>query len=475
MIYNRRVQFVISSMVAGAMLTGCAGLPFGARSSARSAGDAPSAYARSSEAGPSDTQTARGGAENFVAAHDDARQAQLLLRGGKSGEAIKFAEAAVMAAPHNGENRLILAQSYMMDGRFSAAASAYEDALKLTEFQSDNIISYALAKVAEGDRAGAVEWLAGHAARLSPSDLGLALALAGDHDGALFVLGEAARRSDANAQTRQNLSLALALAGRWAQASLVSSQDLPANRVKKRMLEFSALASAPDKATQIASVMGIRRSGNAAMPARLALRNFPQENSVMPSIGAITGEDVKFASALMDSSALDASPMAVPASGDAALALVGEHEVSAPPLGHRAVARDDTEVASRPLTPVVAEALFADHDTVSTMRMGADGVAGTWAVQIGALDSAASAQRYWGELNQRSRVIAQHPASSHRAVIGRRVYYRLTLDGMTSQRAAQLVCDRLKAENKGCFVRRMTGQEQRLWSTNGRGAKLASR
>lgn len=472
MIYNRRVQFVISSMVAGAMLTGCAGLPFGVRSSARSAGDAPSAYASRSATSPSDAQGVSGGAENFVVAHDDVRQAQLLLRGGKSGEAIKFAEAAVMAAPHHGENRLILAQSYMMDGRFSAAASAYEDAMKLTEFQSDNIISYALAKVAEGDRAGAVEWLAGHRARLTPSDLGLALALAGDHDGALFVLGEAARRSDANAQTRQNLSLALALVGRWAQASLVSSQDLPANRVKKRMLEFSALASAPDKATQIASVMGIRRSGNAAMPARLALRNFPQENSVMPSVGAITGEDVKFASALMDSSALDASPMAVPASGDAALALVGEQEVSAPPLGHRAVARGDTEAASRPLTPVVAEALFADRDTVSTMRMGA---AGTWAVQIGALDSAANAQRYWGELNQRSRVMANHSASSHRAVIGRRVYYRLTLDGMPSQRAAQAVCDRLKAENKGCFVRRMTGQEQRLWSTNGRGAKLASR
>lgn len=471
MIYNRRVQFVISSMVAGAMLTGCAGLPFDARSSARSAGEASSAYASRSGAGSSDDQSRLGGTENFVAAHDDARQAQLALRGGKSGEAIKFAEAAVMAAPHNGETRLILAQSYMMDGRFSAAASAYEDARKLTEFQNDHIISYALAKVAEGDRAGAVEWLAGHAARLMPSDLGLALALTGDHDGALFVLGEAARRSDANVQTRQNLSLALALAGRWAQASLVSSQDLSANRVKKRMLEFSALASAPDKATQIASVMGIRRSGDAAMPDRLALANFPQENNAVQSVDAIADEDVKFASAQMDGPAMAASASAS-ASGDAELALLGAQEVAVPPLAHAVTARGGPSAASRPLSPVVAEALFAGRERGSAARTGAGGA---WAVQIGALDSAANARRYWAELNQRSRVIAHHPASSHRAVIGRRVYYRLTLDGMASQRAAQAVCDRLKAENKGCFVRRMTGQEQLLWSTNGRGAKLASR
>ncbi len=414
--------------------------------------------------------------ENFVAATDDARQAQLALRNGKTSDAIRFAEGAVLAAPHSGENRLILARAYMQDGRFSAASSAYEDARKLTDFQSDNIINYALAKIAEGDRAGAVEWLAGQAGRLSPSDLGLALALAGDHDGALFVLGDAARRGDASAQTRQNLSLALALAGRWAQASLVASQDLPANRVKKRMLEFSALASAPDKATQIASLMGIKRRGDDAMPARLALVNFPKLDNGLSHDHAMVDQDEKFAAlpeqALAMSDMSDMAPYATGAATDmtpvavASGVAVPVSGAASPPLA--AASRQ----ASAALTPVVAEALFADLDHGQGSKASA---AGAWSVQIGSLNSAASARRYWGELKQQSRIIGNHPASSHRALVGQRAYYRLTLDGMASQRAAQTLCNRLKAENKGCFVRRMTGREQVLWSSNGRGTKLASR
>lgn len=507
MVLKRQVRLAISTMVLGAVLAGCGVSPFAGRTSVRSASNKDIMTQSQNIALSSDDHLS----PNFVAAADDARQAQLMIEKGKSAEAIGFAEAAVLAAPHSGEYRLILAQSYMMDGRFSAAASAYEDARELTEFQNDQLINYALAKIAEGDRAGAVQWLAQHADRLPPSDLGLALALAGDHDGALFVLGDAARRGDANAQTRQNLSLALAFAGRWAQASLVASQDLPMNRVKKRMLEFSALASTSDKGAQIANLMGIKRRGDGAMPARLALVNFPRYDSGLSNqaapdyeVKAADGGAVAASASTPELAEAQGAPSydmawhqlamanaqapteqggAVADAGANADAGAGDASTSSaavPALGAvpTRVAHDgrsavrDRVAAATSLTPLVADALFADQERGQAVRTN---VSAPWSVQLGSLSSAAGARRYWGELKQYSRLIADHPASSHRAVVGGRVYYRLTLDGMESQRQAQALCNRLQAENKACFVRRLTGREQVQWSANGRGMKLASR
>lgn len=513
MVLKRQVRLAISTMVLGAVLAGCGVSPFAGRTSVRSASNKDIMTQSQNIALSSDDHLS----PNFVAAADDARQAQLMIEKGKSAEAIGFAEAAVLAAPHSGEYRLILAQSYMMDGRFSAAASAYEDARELTEFQNDQLINYALAKIAEGDRAGAVQWLAQHADRLPPSDLGLALALAGDHDGALFVLGDAARRGDASAQTRQNLSLALAFAGRWAQASLVASQDLPMNRVKKRMLDFSALASISDKSAQIANLMGIKRRGDGAMPARLALVNFPRYDSGL-SIQAVPDYEVKAADGGAVAAGASAAELAAaqgaasydmawhqlamsnaqaPTEQGGAVADAGANanagagtgtgtdastsSAAVPALGAmptrvahdgaRPVVRDRAAAATS-LTPLVADALFADQERGQAIRAN---VSAPWSVQLGSLSSAAGARRYWGELKQHSRLIADYAASSHRAVVGGRVYYRLTLDGMESQRQAQALCNRLQAENKACFVRRLTGREQVQWSANGRGMKLASR
>src|SRR3546814_17422046 len=62
-----------------------------------------------------------------------------------------------------------------------------------------------------------------------------ALALAGDAEGSLYVLSQAARAEGAEARTRQNFALALALSGRWAQARIVASQDLSPDKLEGRM------------------------------------------------------------------------------------------------------------------------------------------------------------------------------------------------------------------------------------------------
>src|SRR3546814_8942484 len=72
------------------------------------------------------------------------------------------------------------------------------------------------------------------------SDAGLALALSGDSESAIYILAGAARQKGADARTRQNLALAFALSGRWAQARIVASQDLPLDKLEDRSEEHTS-------------------------------------------------------------------------------------------------------------------------------------------------------------------------------------------------------------------------------------------
>src|SRR3546814_8499262 len=87
-----------------------------------------------------------------------------------------------------------------------------------------------------------------------------ALALAGDAEGSLYVLSEAARAEGAEARTRQNFALALALSGRWAQARIVASQDLSLDKLEGRMDEWSKSAEKPKATVRVASLIGTERS-----------------------------------------------------------------------------------------------------------------------------------------------------------------------------------------------------------------------
>lgn len=471
MTHKRRVTLAISTVVTAVALAGCSASSFGGRTSAR--------YAPQQEL-----------AHPKMAAQSSAK-AEAALVAGKLADATQFAEAAVMAAPRDGAYRTLLAKIYMQDGRFSAAAMAYADAAELIEFQSDSVISYALAKVAEGDRQGAVAWLTEMADGLPASDLGLALALAGDHDGALYVLGEASRRSDATAQTRQNLSLALALAGRWAQASLVASQDLPMNRVKKRMVEFSALASQPSKASQIASLMGVKLRGDAPMPAQLALANFPASvmqaeaadlsAPVLADAGAMIADMVAEVKAVPMAAAERDVPMPAPvmAAAEAAPSADGiapavmfaafdasDHSPASPPVVLAQEAEDEA------LSVDVLTAAF-DQQMVRAQAIAAPSRQ-TWSVQVASLDSAANAKLAWYDVTARTPVAARFAASTHMARMGSRSYYRLTLDGMATRQEAQRLCNQLQAAKQDCFVRQ-NGDAQPLWAVRAQPVQLAMR
>ena len=140
---------------------------------------------------------------------------------------------------------------------------------------NNTVLALTLAHIAQGQTNEAMALLNTYRDTLPASDTGLALALAGDHESAIYVLSEAARAEGASARTRQNLALAFALSGRWAQARILASQDLSLAKVEGRMAEWSKLAEKPGASFQVASLIGTKPQADAGMPVRLALANFP--------------------------------------------------------------------------------------------------------------------------------------------------------------------------------------------------------
>jgi len=129
-----------------------------------------------------------------------------------------------------------------------------------------------LVQIALGKSQDAVAMLGEAQSLLDPADLGLALALAGRASDAVAVLEPASRLRGADARTRQNLALAYALGGDWAQARIVAEQDLAADQVDARMAEWLAMAKPGQASAQVAAFIGIRPlASDPGQPIRLAL------------------------------------------------------------------------------------------------------------------------------------------------------------------------------------------------------------
>jgi len=86
-------------------------------------------------------------------------KAQTALAQGKVDKAVMHAEAAVLADPRNAGYRAMMGAAYLESGRFNSAATSFDDAIALGDTDPRTVLSYALAKVALGDNAAAVEKL----------------------------------------------------------------------------------------------------------------------------------------------------------------------------------------------------------------------------------------------------------------------------------------------------------------------------
>lgn len=465
---NRKMlmKLAVSGFVLGAA-TGCSGMTMA---------DAPS----------------RAAGKPAIAAKS-ASEARVALEAGKASKAVSLAEAAVAGSPRDSGYRALLGQAYLNDGRFASATSALTEAMELGATDSNTILSLTLAQIAQGKDDDAVALLTKHRDTVPASDLGLALALAGDGESAIYVLTEAARAPGADARTRQNLALAFALSGRWAQARVLASQDLSIAKVEARMAEWSKLAEQPNAQIRVASMIGTKAQQDAGMPVRLALSNF--SDTQMAAVEPAPAPAVELASADPAPVAAYAPPPPVLADASSAIrsvelpmpernadGVVPVTELPQPKAAGEVIMAEAAPYRAAPrvagegrIRPAQKQAI--ELATVLIPKaMGFDAKKPTgWAVQLGAYDSLGIAKEKWDTLKKRNGVLASFPASSHAATVNGRNFYRLTVNGLATRADAASLCNQLKAQGQTCFVRAMGGGEAIQWASKAAPMRLASR
>lgn len=396
-------------------------------------------------------------AANAPAARGDA--ARLAAKAGKALDrgdavgAVALAESAVAASPQNAAYRALLGQAYLRSGRFVSARQALSESLQGNPDNGQAALNLALAETATGDWGAARRTLDGYAQVIPAGDLGLAMALSGNPQGAVTILTQAARSPGTTVKTRQNLALALALAGQWQAAKMVAAADISPADVDKRLVEWAAFAQPTSAADQVASLLGVQPVEDAGQPAALALNPVaPAADPVaVAAVEPIPSPPVELAAATPDPVPV-IEPGFVKAAADQGPARAVR--VIRAPSGAMRVALAKPAVAAKALakwTPA----------------------AGDWYVQLGAYENAGVARDAWGRATKRFAAFAdQSPRGMTFASRGGSVY-RLSVGGFTREAAAG-ACRTYRAKGGACFIRKEAGDRTAAWVRRG-GVQVATR
>ncbi len=195
---------------------------------------------------------------------------------GRHDRAIRHAEAAVRADPHSAAYRAMLGKAYLDAGRFASAQTSYDDAMQLGDTSPRTALSLALSLTAQAKYTEAAALLNDWEDKIAVADLGLALALAGQPERGIHQMTNAIRAGENTVKMRQNLAFAYAVAGRWREARLMASQDVPADQVSNRIEQWAELASPLAYQKRVAGLLGVPSDvSDQGQPVELALANNP--------------------------------------------------------------------------------------------------------------------------------------------------------------------------------------------------------
>ena len=229
---HKRIRFAICSALAAALVAGCAG-----------SGHMASAGQHSSQS----------------------------KAGEKLDRAVADAERQVERNPRDAAARIALADAYLHAGRFESAATTYSDAKALGDTSPRTGLSLALANIGAGRNREAVAILDEVGDSLPASDLGLALALAGETKRGVQILSEALRDGDNTPKLRQNLAYAYALDGRWREARVMAAQDVPADQLDTRISQWAMQGKPGDYQKRVAGLLDAPVRSDTGQPVSLAL------------------------------------------------------------------------------------------------------------------------------------------------------------------------------------------------------------
>jgi Flp pilus assembly protein TadD len=422
-----------------------------------------------------------------------ATRAAAALEKGDSATAISLAERAVANTANDAGFRALLGNAYFAAGRFASAEAAYRDSLTLLPTQSQVALKLVLVTIAQGKAAEATGLLEQVRSMLDPADYGLAMALAGDANGAIAVLDASARQVGADSRVRQNLALAHALAGDWQMAREVASQDVAADQLDARIQQWMTFAKPVRASDQVASMVGVTPAlTDPGQPVRLALNAqkdgpryaeagaVPVADNLSPAApAAIALADVVQPAPVVEAAFEAARTMEVaaadplPAEPAPVAVLV---PAPAPVVMAAAMPAYVPAVENVALEPVAAELDTSEPKVVEPARLVRPAAAkprfrrpaialgpvanGRSVVQLGAFSSRDNVASAW------DRYTAKYPSLRGRAPVTARheangvVVYRLSVSGFDSSRDAQGFCASLKRTGGNCFVRTSAGDRR---------------
>ena len=399
-------------------------------------------------------------------AASEAKVARKALAKRQGDKAVLHAELAVANDPTNAQYRALLGQSYLLAGRFASASQALSDALTLNPQDGAVALNLSLAKIAQGDWAGARAMLQANAERIPASDRGLAFALAGDPVTAVDILMPAARDASATAKTRQNLALSMALTGRWKEAAEIASMDMSPDQLQTRIAEWMQFARPANAYDQVASLLNVRPVQDEGQPVALALSQQPNV-AVAAAAPAPSSVDQFMPGAPADAPAVvaDAAPVEAPAeaapepvqvAGTGPQVVFGARSETVQPVAARAVAPTRPAKSAKP----VRVAKPAAEKPVLTAQAARQ--PGRYYVQLGAYANPAVARDGWARYSRRVPALAGVTPQGMNVSTRAGNFYRLSVGGFARQDAAAL-CGQVKARGGICFVRAQAGDQVAAW------------
>ncbi|MDB5690017.1 MAG: sporulation protein [Sphingomonas bacterium] len=365
-------------------------------------------------------------------------------------KAVAAAEEAVALAPRNAEYRATLGQAYLIAGRFTSAEASFADAVALDPTPGKPGFNLALSQIALGKWDVARASLARLEGVVPDTDIGLARALAGDREGAIVILERAARTQGAGVKARQNLALAYALAGRWAEAQNVAAQDLPGNQLLIRIGEWSQFARPQASWDQVASLLGVTPVDDPGRPVALAL-GAGDDAAPMLAEAPSPQPDPAEAATMIAQADDSVSPTTAPEPDAGPLA-------SIPPAA--------VHVAAVSATPASARIAVAGHGRAHIASPAPLRSGGRWVIQLGAFSQPAALKAAWSRVSGRVAALRGYvPAGSTFSVGGSGTVHRLTMSGFATRGDAQRLCARIKGRGGACFVRPAAGEQPLQWAS----------
>lgn len=403
-----------------------------------------------------------------------ASKAQTALQRGDSDKAIVSAEAAVLAEPRNAAYRAVLGASYLNVGRFDSAATSFSDAMKLGDSSARTALGFALAAIGKGDNRSALAVLEDWRDRIPAADLGLALALAGQPDRGVQILGNALRGGENTPKLRQNLAYAYSLTGNWKAARVMAAEDLAGSALDNRLGEWAQMARPNDYQRRVAGLLNVPVRADSGQPAQLALDASAEAQQLAavaadpgPFASATEGQLARAPETVRELPPIDTVAVAGGQARPAPQIAVAAAPARAPesfadafeakpdvPIG-TAIAEFASSALKFISSPIVQSAPERSSaaprpasERVVARKLDADG---SHLIQLGSFTSDAGARRAWGIYSQKYPELANYRMVITEAKVRGKTYFRVSAGGFESASARDM-CGKVKARGQGCIA-----------------------